>query len=162
MKRRFFVFCLASLVACAGTGFAQEGGNPIKITTTLHGDGSRTDTQKDIDNHLIETKTYDASKKLVQRSVMKLDDDGLATEGILYNNKDVVVARMAYKYNAEGKAKEQTNFDPNGKLLGRMVFDYDAKGHVTVQAFDAQGNLIQGQSSKTPAPAKKGSRTGSR
>jgi len=162
MKRRFFAFSLAWLLACAAPGFAQEeGGNPIKVTTTLHGDGSRTDTKKDIDNHLTETTTYNAANQLVQRDVLTLDDQGLATEGVTYNAKNVIVARMAYKYDALGQINEQITKAPNGSLLGRLVFTRDANGRVTVQAFDAQGNPIKADSSAASS-RKKASRTGTR
>ena len=163
MKRRIFVLSLAWLLACAAPGYAQEeGGNPIKVTSTLHGDGSRTDTTRDIDNHVMETKTYNASKKLVQRCVFTLDDQGLATEGVMYNAKDVIVARMAYKYDALGQMSEQVNKAPNGSPLGKLVFTHDAKGRVTVQAFDAQGNPVNDDGSAAPTPSRKKSKTGSR
>ena len=159
MKHHILAFSVGWLLICAAPAYAQEGGAPIKITSTLHGDGSRTDTQKDIDNHVTETKTYDASKKLVQRCVMTLNDEGLATEGVVYNAKDVVMARMVYKYDPLGKLSEQINQAPNGTLLGRLVFTYDPTGKMTVQAFDAKGNLIKGENSTPAQPRVKGSRS---
>jgi len=159
MKHRFIAFSLAGLLACATAGFAQEGGNPIKITSTLHGDGTRTDTQKDIDNHTSETKTFDTSKKLVQRCVYTLDEQGREVEGVVYNPKDVIIARVAFSYDPLGRVSGQVEKAPNGTLFRRLVFTRDANGRATVVAYDAQGNVIKGDGSTAPPPRKKGSRS---
>ena len=158
MKHRFIAYSLAWLLACAATGFAQEGGSPIKITSTLHGDGTRTDTQKDIDNHTSETKTYDTSQKLVQRCVYTLDEQGREVEGVVYNAKDVIIARVAFSYDPLGRISEQIEKTPNGALFRRLVFTRDANGRATVVAYDAQGNVIKADGSTAPPSRKKGSR----
>ncbi|MCX6966479.1 MAG: hypothetical protein NTZ46_01645 [Verrucomicrobia bacterium] len=154
MKR----LALILLLVCATTGYSQEGGAPIKVTSTLHGDGTRTDTQKDIDNHTSETKAFDSSKKLLQRCVYTLDEQGREVEGVVYNAKDVIVSRVAFSYDPLGRVSEQIEKTPNGVLLRRLVFTRDAKGRTTVVAYDAQGNVIKEDGSTAPASRKKGSR----
>ena len=162
MKRRLFTLSLAWLLVCAAPGYAQEGGSPIKVTSPLHADGTRTDTQKDLDNRTTETKTYNTANKLVQRSVFTLDAQGLETQGTLYDAKDGVVSLVTNNYDVLGQIAEQIYKKPNGTLLQRLVYTRDPKGRVTVQAFDAQGNLIQADSSASTPSLRKGSRTGTR
>ena len=161
MKRLLLAFSLAGLLACAA-GHAQEGGTPIKITSTLHNDGTRTDIQKDLDNHTSETKIFDASKRLVQRCLYTLDEQGREREGVVFDAKDKVVARVALTYDPLGRVSEQIEKAPNGALLRRLVFTRDANDRVTIVAYDAQGNLIKDDGSTAPPPHKKGSRSGGR
>ena len=163
MKYSLLVLFLAGLLGYALPGNAQEGGgNPIKLTSTLHGDGTRTDTQKDIDNHTAETRTYDVSKKLVQRCVYTLNDEGKEVEGVMYNAKGAIVSRSSFKYDIMGRVSEQINKAPDGTLLGRMVISYDATGRPTMTAYDAQGNLLKGDGTPAAPLRKKSSRNGSR
>ena len=157
MNRILFAFSLAWLLAFVTPGYSQEGGAPIKITSMLHNDGSRTDTQKDIDNRVSETKTYDASKKLIQHGVYALDENGNETEGVIYNAKDVIIARVSFKYDAQGHLSEQINKTPNGVVIQRLVYTRDALGHLSVGSFDAQGNLLNSDGGiATPTPKKSG------
>lgn len=148
MKR--LLFALAFGMACAAAGNAQEGSSPLKVTTTLNADGTRTDIQKDIDARTSEAKTYDASKKLIQRAVFTLDDQGREVEGTIFDGKDRIVGRTNFTYNAMGRVDEQTEKAPNGAVLRRVVFHYDPNGRVIgADTYDGQGNLIRPAS--TPA-----------
>lgn len=158
MKRRFFAFSLAFLL-CAMAGYAQEGGSPIKVTITRQLDGSRTETTKDIDNHTSESKVYNASNKLVQRAVFLLDEQGREKDGVIYDAKDTVVSKVANNYDVLGQISEQVYTSPKGVLMRRLVYTRDINGRATIQAFDAQGNLIKRDgSTATPTPPRGGSR----
>jgi len=160
MKKSFLAFtCTAvCLLAFAATAYTQEGGSPIKVTTMLHADGTRTDTTKDIDAHTSESKTYDAANKLIQRATFTLDEDGREVDGILYDAKDKVIGQISYKYDIFGRVKEQSEMSPKGILLRRLVYQRDSKGAVTgIDIYDGQGNLI-----KQPTGSPKKSRSGSR
>jgi len=153
MKYRLLVFSLVGLLGCSASGYAQEGGSPIKVTTALHGDGTRTDTVKDLDNRTMETKTYSASQKLLERCVYTLDEQGRAVEGVVYSAKDVVTSRMALQYNSMGVLSEKVEKTPNGIVLRRYVYIQDATGRVTVRTFDAKGTLLKEETSIiAPAP----------
>ncbi|MDD5349879.1 MAG: hypothetical protein PHQ12_06685 [Chthoniobacteraceae bacterium] len=155
---RLFTLTLAGLFAAvlAVPCHAQEGGTPIKITSTLHDDGSRTDTQKDLDNRTEETRTYNAAKKLVQRWVYSLDDQGREVDGVCYDAKDKVIGRVSYKYDPFGHVGEVTEKTPNGTVVRRTVYHRNPDGKVTgTDTFDAQGNPVNPK----PAPAPKRGRS---
>jgi len=157
MKQCFFAFSLAWLWVCLAAGYAQEGGTPIKVTTAIHGNGTRTDTVKDIDNRTTETKTYSASQKLLERCVYTLDDQGREVEGVVYNAKDAIISRVSLQYDAQGNISEQVEKAPNGMVKRRLVFVRVATGCVTVKTFDAKGALIHEETSiVAPIPKKSG------
>ena len=162
MKHRFFVFSLACLLACTAPGYAQEGGNPIKVTTIIHDDGTRTETIADVDSRSLETKTYSASQKLTERCVYTVDEQGRAVEGVVYNAKDTIISRVAFQYDAQGNVKEKLEKTPNGILLKRIVYIQDPTGRVTVRTFDARGKLISEETSIIVPAAKKSPGNGKR
>jgi len=143
MKLPFFALTLAVLLAVS-SAFAQEGGVSIKVTTTLHEDGSRTDMQTDLDARTADSKTYNSAKKLVQRATYTLDEQGRLEEGVIYDAKDKVISRVSYKYNAMGHVSDQFEKAPNGALLRRLVYRYDPNGRVIgIDAYDGAGNQLQ-------------------
>ena len=159
MKQRLLVFSLAGLLACTACAYAQGGGTPIKVTTAIHDDGTRTDTVKDVDNRTSETRTYSSSQKLRERCVYTLDDQGREVEGVVYNAKEAIVSRVALQYDALGNLRERAEKAPNGTLLRRFVYTQDPSGRVTVRTFDAGGKLIHEETSIV-APLPKKSSTG--
>lgn len=152
MKRHLFAVALTLLLA-AGTSCYGQGG--IKVTSVLHDDGSRTDTQTDFDSLTAEAKTYDINKKLIQRATYVVDEKGQPLEGIFYNGKGQIVNQVAYTRDALGRTKEQFDKSANGTLLRKLVYHYDPNGRVSgIDAYDAQGNLMKGSSPSTPKKGK--------
>ncbi|MEI8234525.1 MAG: hypothetical protein WCH57_07530 [Verrucomicrobiota bacterium] len=150
---RLFALTLAGMLAGAVALHAQEGGTPLKVTTTIHGDGTRTDIQKDLDARVSEAKTYDASKRLIQRWVYTLDDQGREVEGISYDAKEKILARVSYSYDVFGNVGEVIEKAANGAPVRRTVYHRDATGQVVgSDTFDAQGNPINPK----PGASKKG------
>jgi hypothetical protein len=134
---------LAALLAGAAPLHAQEGAASIKVTSVLNADGTRTDTQKDLDSHTSESKTYDASKKLIQRWDYTINDQGFELEGVCYNAKDQIVGRVSYTYDAFGHLGEMLEKAPNGTVLRRTVYHRDPSGKLTgTDFFDGQGNPL--------------------
>jgi len=151
---RFLALALAGILAGAAPVHAQEGGASIKVTSVLNNDGTRTDTQKDLENHTSESKTYDASKKLVSRWVYTINDQGFELEGVCYNAKDQIVGRVSYSYDVFGHLAEMLEKASNGTVLRRTVYHRDASGKLTTtDFFDGQGNPLN--ASGDIAPRKK-------
>jgi len=149
MKLPFFAFTLALLLTVS-SAFAQEGGVSIKVTTTLHTDGSRTDMQTDLDARTAESKTYNPAKKLVQRETYTLDEQGRLEEGVIYDAKDKVITRVSYKYDAMGHVSDQFEKTPNGALLRRLVYRYDSNGRpIGIDVYDGAGNQLQPNSASS-------------
>jgi YD repeat-containing protein len=139
---------LLMLLAFAIPGMGQEPSKGIKVTSTLHDDGSRTDLQTDYDSLTAESKTYSASKKLIQSASYKINEQGQILEGSVYNGKGKIAGQVAFSYDAQGRMSEQFDKDANGSLLRRLVFYYDANGRVSgIDTYDGKGNLIQASGS---------------
>ena len=146
MKRCLYVLLL--LLALAMPGMGQEESKGIKVTSTLHDDGSRTDLQTDYDALTAESKTYNSAKKLVQSATYTLNAQGQILEGILYDGKGKIGGQVAYSYDAQGRMSEELDKSANGTPLRRLVFYYDANGRVSgIDTYDGQGNLLQASGS---------------
>ena len=158
MKQRLLALTLALTLAVC-TGYAQQGGSPIHVTTVIHNDGTRTDTVKNSDARTSETKTYSASQKLLERCVYTLDEQGREVEGVVYDDRGAITARVFFQYDAAGNLAERLQKAPNGMLQRRFVHTRDAMGRVIIQAFDARGKLLPEDCSiiaPPPLPQKKG------
>lgn len=157
MKRLFLAFAIA--LACTVAGNAQDGGSTLKVTTRLNADGTRTDTQKDLEARTSETKTYSASKKLIQRTVFLLDEQGREVDGMIFDAKDKVTGQVSFRYDPFGRLSEQIEKAPNGTILRRFVFRRDPNGNVKkIDTLDAQGNPMGGNSTPSSTGSRKKSR----
>lgn len=149
--RLFLTLAALAAVLASTPARAQEGGTPIKITTTLHDDGSRTEIQRDVDNRRAEARTLSASNKLLQRWVYTLDAQGRETEGICYDAKDKVIARAGYKYDPFGRVNEVTEMNAAGTVQRRIQYKRDATGRVlATDVLDAAGNPVTPRATPTP------------
>lgn len=139
------------------TGLAQEETSdaPIKVTSVIHGDGTRTDTQTNPSEKTGESKTYDAAQKLIQRAVYTLDENGQPKEGKVFNAKGVEIYRFSYTRDTTGKISEEKDFNAEGKVVRQLVYRYSSKGElVGIDGFDANGNRLP-SSGGTPTAKKK-------
>jgi antitoxin component YwqK of YwqJK toxin-antitoxin module len=152
-----FISLLLAVCAVCRTGFAQAQPGTIRVTSTLHSDGTRTDMQTNADEHTAESKTYNQAGKLMQRIVFKLDDQGIAVTASLYSAKNVLVSKAEYKHDGMNRVTEVLAYTPYDKLISRQVYHYDGKGKVTgIDAYDAAGNLIKSTSQTDNLPKKGG------
>lgn len=162
MKSHLFALTVAGLLA-ASSVFAQDtSGGGIKATTTLRDDGTRTDMVTDRDAGTAEAKTYDASKKLLQRVAYTLDSQGRLGEGTIYDAKGKALMIVSYKYNDAlgGRCSEEIDKKPDGTPIRRLVYRYDGSGRLTgMDAFDAQGNPIQPSGTPASGSTRKKSRS---
>lgn len=146
MKRCLPILLLLLIVALPGMG--QEESKGIKVTSTLHDDGSRTDLQTDYDALTAESKTCNASKKLIQSASYTINAQGQILEGTVYDGKGKLAGQVAYRYDSQGHMSEQLDKSANGTPLRRLVFYYDANGHVSgIDTYDGKGNLLQASGS---------------
>lgn len=160
MKHCFYALSLLLLLTVAHPVMGQDTPTGIKVTSTLHDDGSRTDLTTDYDSLTAESKTYDASKKLIQSSTYTINPQGQLLEGIAYNAKGQIGGQVAFKYDAQGRMSEQLDKTAAGVPLRRLVFYYDGTGHVSgIDTYDGKGNLLQASGSslnkKKPRPGRK-------
>lgn len=144
MKPR--LFSIFACVLCVPALCAQEDA-PIRVTSTLHADGSRTDRQMNpYEKTAIET-TYDAADKLMQKVVYKIDQNGDATEGMAYDAKGKPILGLKFTVDpATRRVTERYESTPAGKLIRKLVYHYGPNGKVRkVDAYDGNGQLIPGR-----------------
>ena len=142
MKRLFTLLAVAALLVPLRSALAQEeGGAPIKVTTTLHSDGTQTVLKTDPDNHTAESTTMDASQKVLQRTVYAMDDQGQYLSADVFDSKDKLSFKSVFSRDSSGRVNQQLDTTPEGKPLRKLVFEYDPRGKLArVRTFDAAGN----------------------
>lgn len=143
MKLRLSLLLAFFLAACI-TLRAQDAGT-IKLTTTIHPDGTKTVMQSDPEAHTAESSTYDASNKLLTKTVFTLDDQGQTTGGAVYSGKGTLMYNLKYKVDGNGRVTEVQTYSTKDALISRQVYSYDGAGKVLrILTYDANGNEIRG------------------
>ncbi|XHR28095.1 MAG: hypothetical protein ACFUZC_19465 [Chthoniobacteraceae bacterium] len=146
MKRSIAAAMLAIATTLCGLpgAQAQDAQASIKVTTRLNANGTRTDTQKNLEERISDARTTDKNGKLISHVVFRLDEMGRETEGTVYNAKDQVVSMTSLRYDGMGQIIEQVEKSATGAVTRRTVFIRDAQGRLTsIESYDGQGKKIQ-------------------
>lgn len=142
--------CSALAVLLPGLGLAQDDTPAIKVTTTLHDDGSRTVIKLDAGQHTSDSTTYTAGDKVQQRIVYVLDEENQPVSGKVYAANGAVVFTSVYQHDGQNRITEEADYTPAGQLMRRFVYEFGSTGKVSrIRAFDAQGNELRA-SNATP------------
>lgn len=152
MKTHLVFFFTVLFLGFHPCGFSQDAvpDNTIKVTTTLHADGTKTVMQTDPEKHVSECSDYDHANKLLKKTVFNLDDQGQAIGGSIFSGKGVLVAKMEYKRDAMNRVNEVVTYTPDDRMTGRLVYYYDSNNRVVkIDTFDANGNLVKSSGSGT-------------
>src|SRR5438132_9302543 len=159
-----------ALFVCGDTiGFGQfpEQGlsNAVRVTVSMHPDGSRTVYNFDNAQHKAVATTTDPDGKLRQTIRYELDDTGRFSSAEISGPDGRLRLKSRYKYDDAGRLLEETQSSENGTLLHKIVYSYDASGKQTgYSVFDASGKLVGGTSagkirpSSSPKARDKGAR----
>jgi hypothetical protein len=170
---KFFEAGLAmawTLVVCgADTGLGQSPeqnrSDAVRVTVSMHPDGSRTVYKFDNAEHKAVATTTDPDGKLRETIRYELDDAGRFSSGEISGPDGRLRFKSRYKYNDAGHLLEETQSAGDGALLHKIVYSYDAAGKQTgYSVFDASGKLVGGKgaakvrASPSPKAGQKGSR----
>lgn len=139
---RPLVFCLCLPAA----GLCQDDGtdNAIRVTTTLHEDGTKTVTQMNPDSHTSEASTYDARDHLRQKIVYALNERNQPESGVVYTPDNKPVFKAAYTRDNLDRVTEEADYTMADQLIRRFVYEFGADGKVSrIRAFDANGVEMQ-------------------
>jgi YD repeat-containing protein len=143
----------------------QPRSDAVRVTVSMHPDGSRTVYQFDNAQHKAVATTTDQDGKLRETIRYELDNAGRFSSGEISGPDGRFRFKSRYKYDDAGRLLEETQSAENGTLLHKIVYSYDASGKQTgYSVFDASGKLIGGKSaakarpSSTPKAREKGSR----
>src|SRR5213080_5297429 len=163
------IVVLCSLLSASEIGFTQapqsSGSDAVRITVSMHPDGSRTVYNFDNAQHKAVATTTDVDGKLRETIRYELDDAGRFSSAEISGPDGRVRLKSRYKNDDEGRILEETQSAPDGTFQHKIVYSYDTSGKQTgYSVFDASGKLVGGKSttkvrpSSSPKPREKGSR----
>jgi hypothetical protein len=148
-----------ALVLC-GTkiGLSQPPEQPqsdaVRVTVSMHPDGSRTVYKFDNAQRKAVATTTDPDGKLRETIRYELDDAGRFSSGEISGPDGRLRFKSRYKYDDAGHLLEETQSAEDGTLLHKIVYSYDASGKQTgYSVFDASGKLVGGKSAAKTRPA---------
>ena len=160
MKRLRFAPRLAcALFICGGaSAFGQASTDAVRVTMSMHPDGSRTLYNFDNAQHTAIATTTDPDGKVRQTIRYQLDDAGRFSTGEVSGPDGRVRLKSRYKYDDAGRILEEAQSAADATLLHKIVYSYDSAGKQTgYSVFDASGKLVSrtGGSAAPPSPPPK-------
>jgi hypothetical protein len=143
----------------------QTGSDAVRVTVSMHPDGSRTVYKFDNAEHKAVATTTDPGGKVRETIRYELDDAGRFSRGEISGPDGRLRFKSRYKYDDSGRLLEENQSAGDGILLHKIVYSYDSSGKQTgYSVFDASGKLVGGSSapkvrpSASPKAREKGSR----
>jgi hypothetical protein len=164
MKRfRFAPGLACALFICGGaTAFGQASTDAVRVTMSMHPDGSRTVYNFDNAQHTAVATTTDPDGKVRQTIRYQLDNAGRFSTGEVSGPDGRVRLKSRYKYDDAGRILEEAQSAADGTVLNKIVYGYDSAGKQTgYSVFDASGKLVSRtggravRASPTPKPREK-------
>ena len=116
---------------------------PIKATTTMHADGTRSTTVTNPETRTTEETLLDSNGKTIRRIVYALDERDLPTGATVYDKAGKVTYKSTYKRDTADRISEEAIVSANGQPLRRRVYSYGANNKISgVDEYDSNGALI--------------------
>jgi hypothetical protein len=148
-----------ALLICVGTtAFGQAATDAVRVTMSMHPDGSRTVYNFDNAQHTAVATTTDPDGKVRQTIRYQLDNAGRFSTGEVSGPDGRIRLKSRYKYDDAGRILEEAQSAADGTLLNRIVYSYDSAGKQTgYSVFDASGKLVShtGGVAVRPSPSAK-------
>src|SRR3989441_7131932 len=143
------------LVVCAGQiGLSQSPeqtrSDAVRVTMSMHPDGSRTVYNFDNAQHKAVATTTDPDGKLRETIRYELDDMGRFSTAEISGSDGRLRLKSRYKYDDAGRILEEAQSAADGTLQHKIVYSYDSSGKQTgYSIFDASGKLLGRTSTAT-------------
>jgi hypothetical protein len=132
----------------------QTRSDALRVTVSMHPDGSRTVYKFDNAQHKGVATTIDPDGKLRETIRYELDDSGRFSSGEISGPDGRFRFKSRYRYDDAGHLLEETQSAEDGTLLHKIVYGYDASGKQTgYSVFDASGKLVGGKSAAKTRPS---------
>jgi hypothetical protein len=133
----------ALFVCGAATAFGQASADAVRVTMSMHPDGSRTVYNFDTAQHMAVATTTDPEGKVRQTIHYQLDNAGRFSTGEVSGPDGRVRLRSRYKYDDAGRIAEESQSAADGTLQNKIVYSYDSAGKQTgYSVLDASGKLV--------------------
>ena len=136
----------------------QAPGDAVRVTVSMHPDGSRTVYNFDNAQHKAVATTNGQDGKLRETIHYELDDAGRFASAEISGPDNRVRLKSRYKYDDAGRILEEAQSAPDGTLQHKIVYSYDSSGKQTgYSIFDASGKLVGRTSAviSRPSPSPK-------
>jgi hypothetical protein len=126
----------------------------VRVTVSMHPDGSRTVYKFDNAQHKAVATTTDPDGKLRETIHYELDEAGRFSSGEISGPDGRLSFKSRYKYDDADRLLEEAQSTEGGTLLHKIVYSYDASGKQTgYSVFDASGKLVGGNSAAKVRPS---------
>jgi hypothetical protein len=143
-------FWFASGVAYAlfiwggASAIGQGQTDAVRVTMSMHPDGSRTVYSFDNAQHTAVATTTDPDGKVRQTIRYQLDNAGRFSAGEVSGPDGRIRLKSRYKYDDAGRILEEAQSAPDGTLLHKIVYSYDSSSgkQTGYSVFDASGKLV--------------------
>src|SRR6266478_9292205 len=152
----------ALLVCGTAIGFGQSPeqaqSDAVRVTVSMHPDGSRTVYNFDPPQRKAFSTTTDADGKVRETIRYELDDGGRFASAEISGPDGRLRLKSRYKYDDAGRILEETQSAADGTLQHKIVYSYDSSGKQTgYSIFDASGKLVgrTGAGISRPSPSPK-------
>jgi YD repeat-containing protein len=162
MKRIRFALACALLIWGTATAPGQAPADAVRVTMSMHPDGSRTIYNFDNAQRTAVATTTDPDGKVRQTIRYELDSAGRFSTGEVSGPDGRVRFKSRYKYDDAGRILEEAQSAADGTRLDKIVYSYDSSGKQTgYSVFDASGKLISrtggiaARQSPSPKPREK-------
>jgi hypothetical protein len=162
---RFFwrapALCCALFLHGSSAGFSQSQSAPndaVRVTVSMHPDGSRTVWNYDTPQHKAVATTTDPDGKVRQTIRYDLDNEGRFSSGEVFGPDGRIRLKSRYKYDDAGRMLEETQSAADGTFQHKIAYSYDPSGKQTgYSVFDASGKLVTrtGGAATRPSPSPK-------
>ena len=119
--------CLLLAAALTATGQAPKT-TMVSATATLHADGTRTDSVKDLFKRELTETTYNARGVVIAKKRFLLGDNGDPTQGTIYDGADNIIARVQFFFDDLGRVIEERCTNTQNEIFQRVIRQYDVAG----------------------------------
>src|ERR1700758_4282101 len=121
MKRIRFALACALLIWGTATAPGQAPGDAVRVTMSMHPDGSRTVYNFDNAQHKAVATTTGEDGKVRETIRYVLDDAGRFSSAEVAGADGRVRLKTRYKYNDAGRILEEAQSTPDDTLLHKIV-----------------------------------------
>jgi hypothetical protein len=150
---------VCGLLVCGTTiGFSQSpeqtSSDAVRVTVSMHPDGSRTVYKFDNAQHKAVATTTDQDGKLRETIRYELDEAGRFSSGEVSGPDGRFRFKSRYKYDDAGRLLEETQSTEDGTVLHKIVYSYDSSGkQIGYSVFDASGKLVGRKTASAARPS---------
>ena len=132
----------------------QAPSDSVRVTMSMHPDGSRTTSNFDNAQHTAVATTTDPDGKVRQTIRYRLDNAGRFLSGEVSGADGRIRVKSSYKYDEGGHILEEIQTAADGTPLNKIVYSYNSSGNQTgYSVFDASGKLVSRTGSPVVLPS---------